>query len=157
MYVWFFMSYSYIIMQVFTWQRVKLTRDGVVYALHARRKYHGRPRYDFVHIRGGDDDANPWLARVLAIINVEVAANQEHVVAAGFLPLVIIQWLERDVDDIVAGTPSYHYLPHPQAVEVEAIVRPVKLLEYPSLDPEDGTRHLCALLHGKTAAFNDLY
>ena len=126
------------------------------YTLHARRVYFGRPRYDFVHVRNDNGDVhNPWLARVLAIFKVEVPAGQRHIVAAGFLPLVIVQWLERDVD-VIPGTPSYRYLPTPQAVEVEAIIRPVKLLESPTF-AADGSHKLCALLYGKSSIHNALF
>ena len=147
---------SLLFAQVYVWPCVRITRDGVVHTLHARRKYYTRFRYDFVHVHGGDDAVNPWLARVLAIIKVEIPGDQQHVDAAGFLPLAIIQWLDRDPVDLVPGTPTYKYLPTPQAIELPAIVRPVKLLDSPCV-AADGTRRVCAVPEGKTAAFNALF
>lgn len=135
---------------------VRIARDGVVHKLHARRKYYQRFRYDFVHVRGGDNAANPWLARVLAIIKVEIPADQEHIAAAGFLPLAIVQWLDRDPIDLLPGMPTYKYLPTPQAIEVESIVRPVLLVDSPCA-AADGTRRVCALPYGKSAASNALF
>ena len=135
---------------------VRITRGGVVYTLHARRKYYGRHRYDFVHVRSEDDAPGPWLARVLAIIKVEVPGGQKHIAVAGFLSLAIVQWLDRDPTDLVPGTPTYKYLPTPQAIEVESIVRPVLLLDSPCA-AADGTRRVCALPYGKSAASNALF
>ena len=93
---------------------------------------------------------------MLAVIKVEVAGNQEHIDAAGFLPLAIVQWLDRDPIDLVPGTPTYRYLSQPQAVEVESIMRPVLLLDSPCA-AADGTRRVCALPYGKSAASNALF
>ena len=143
--------------QVYVWPCVHIERDGMEHALHARRKYYGRYRYDFVHVNGGvNPAADPWLARVLAIVKVEVFAKPPHVEAAGFLPLAVVQWLQRE-DDLLPGMPTYKYLPTPQAIEIESIKRPVRLLEAPCRDEDDGTHRLCALPYGKTAAFNKLF
>ena len=141
---------------MYVWPCVGIRRDGVLHKLHARRNYFDRHRYDFVHVRGSDDEANPWLARLLAIVKVKVLEGQQHIDAAGYLPLAIIQWLDRDPVDLVPGTATYWYLPNPQAIEMEAIVRPVKLLDSPCA-AADGRRRVCALPYGKTAASNALF
>ena len=142
--------------QVFHWDCVRITRDDVVHTLHARREYFGRHRNDFVHVRAAEDANNgPWLARLQAFIKVDVPEGQEGI-AAGYLPLAIVQWLDRDPVDVVPGIPTYKYLPHPQAISIEAIVRPVHLLDSPCV-AADGEHRVCALPYGKSAAFNALF
>ena len=134
-----------------------LPRDGVEYVLHARRKYYKRSRYDFVHVRGSDDDdADPWFARVLAIIKVRVEAQHPHIAAAGFLPLAIVQWLKRQPVDFVPGIPTFEYWPAPAAIEIAAIERPVKLLDCP-VPGADGKERVCALRYGKSGMSNGLF
>lgn len=135
---------------------MRVTRDGIVHALHARRTHYGHlgGRYDFVHVRAAADaNDGPWLARLLAIVKVEV---KEGIAVPGFLPLAIIQWLNRDPVDLVPGIPTYRYLPDPQAIEIVSIVRPVKLLQSPCA-AADGTYRVCALPYGKSAASNALF
>lgn len=141
-------------MQVLVWSHVKIQRDGVTYVMHACRNYHDRHRNDFVHVRSDvADPAFPWLARLMAIINVQVLDGKGRV-GEGFLPLAIVQWLQR-TEDIVPGIPTYEYLPDAQAIEIESIERPVKLLDSPC--EVDGTSRVCALPYGKSAAFNQLF
>ncbi len=146
--------------QILSWPSMRIKRGEEWHAVHARRMFHGRARYDLVHVRGHNADAPaPWLARLLALVTVELPEqDNEHVERPGHIALALIQWLHRGPEDeLVPGIREYHYLPEPQAIEVGAIVRPVWLVENPVRDAADGTHHLCALPYGKSCARNMLF
>ena len=146
--------------QVISWPAMQIKRGKEWHTLHARRKFHGRARYDLVHVRGQSAEAPaPWLARLLALVTVELPEQEnEHVERPGHIALALIQWLHRGPDDeLVPGIREYHYLPEPQAVEIASIVRPIWLVENPVRDADDGTFHLCALPYGKSCARNCLF
>ena len=110
----------------------------------------------FVHVRSSEDDTNPWLARVLALVAVEVPATAHAVVQQpGYVHLAIVQWLVREAASLGSGIRSYGYLRKPEAVDIESISHPVLLLENP-VPNADGTHHLCALPYGKSGAWNAL-
>ena len=138
---------------------MRIKRGKVWHTLNARRTFHGRPRFDTVHVRGDSDEApQPWLARLLALIKVDVPDGQdEHIAEPGYVTLAIIQWLDRREDDeIVPGVRQYHYLPQPQVIELAAVEQPVWLVENPVAAP-DGAFRLCALPYGKSAARNAMF
>ena len=146
--------------QVLSWPSMRIKRGGEWHTVHARRMFHGRPRYDFVHVRGHNAEAPaPWLARLLALVTVEIPEqDNEHVERPGHIALALIQWLHRGPDDeLVPGIREFHYLPEPQAIEVDAIMRPVWLVENPVRDAVDDTHHLCALPYGKSCSRNMLF
>ena len=146
--------------QVIYWPSMRIKRGETWHTLHARRKFHGRSRYDLVHVHGENDQAPaPWLARLLALVTVKLPEQEnEHVRRPGHVALALIQWLHHEPgDELVPGIREFHYQPHPQAVEIASIVRPIWLVENPVRDADDGTYHLCALPYGKSCARNALF
>ena len=144
-------------LQVHLRHSVRIRRNHDVWILHARRKYYGNPRYDFALIHGGPADEDPWLARIIGIFDVHVQPH-DAVPDPGWLPFVLIQWLER-VNDEVAGIPTYQYcvspeLRHPLAVSLGTVERPVRLVAaHKGLDE---VPRFCALPYGKMASLNEL-
>ena len=78
---------------------------------------------------------------------------QDGVHHAGWIAMCIIQWLEYETDDVVAGLRTFKLLPDPQSILAADILRPLRLLPYPKAFPDGGLR-FCGIPYGKTGAFN---
>ena len=112
---------------------VILTEDGEKQRLHARRQFHGKPRYDLVQIKGEDAHA-PWFARLLAIFDVNTDA--------GWRRLILVHWLERIPVSHVPGAETFRYWSkNPDVVTAKSLVRRARMLTSPRTHGE--AEHVC--------------
>lgn len=138
--------------QILCYPTMAVTRDGHKFSIHARRKYFARWRYDIVRVMGSTDFQSPWLARVQALFRV---VGMDAAGDAPWEPLALIQWFDRDEDDVLPGMKTYALLPTVQVVHLDCIQRRVKMLRCPRVF-EDGRPRYVAVPFGKTAVFNAL-
>lgn len=109
--------------------------------VHARRQFHGKPRYDMVQV-SGDGAAEPWYARVLAFFEVHVGV--------GWRRMALVQWLERCALSHVPGSRTFRYWSqHPDAVLVSAIVRQVRMITSPRTYADTDDPCFVLLSYGK--------
>ena len=114
--------------------------DGARYRLHARRVFHGRPKYDIVRVTG-DEGEPPWYARALAFFDVRVAA--------GWRRMALVSWLERTEPTHVAGAETFCYWSRfPDVIPLRSIVRPLRMVTSP-MSSEDDSPCLVLLPYGR--------
>ncbi len=122
---------------------LNLTRGGQQHRLHARRDFHGKPRFDFIEVAGGDAQ-DPWFARLMGLCDVHVAADVPGVVSKGWISMALVQWLRRDDEPILPTVQAYSLTwgPRVDAVFVDDISRPVRFVTSPVRTPAGNRRFL---------------
>lgn len=102
---------------------VEILRGDSNWRLHARRTFHGKPRFDLVQVTG-EDAVTPWFARLVALFDVEVAD--------GWRSLALVAWLDEVLPSHVVGARTWTYmLRRMDVVELECVERPVLMASSP--------------------------
>ena len=144
--------------QIYLRHSVRIKRGNEVHRIHARRDYfHNGPCYDFVLVHHvGEEDADPWLARILAIMQVNVPP-QEGVTTPGWMPFALVHWLERLPAHDIGTIQAFQFVssPHPDAINLDAVERPVRLATSPRVGAHQNHVYY-AMPYGKSARANAL-
>ena len=119
-----------------------LAPGGARHRLHARRLFHGRPRFDLVQVTGEAAD-QPWYGRLLALFDVCTAART-------WKRMALVQWLERVHPSHVAGALTFSYWSDfPDAVCIGVIVRPMRMVTSPISEGDDDAPCFVLLPYGR--------
>jgi len=139
-------------MQVYVSGRIQIRRAGKRVVVHARRRFFKSHRYDFVRISGAAGEM--WAARLMGLIRVYLDYEPPRVTKSGWIPLVIVQWLQR-TEDALPGMPTFKYLQRSCAISPEAIEARLKVVEMPRKTADETSPLLVAIPYGKSALFNE--
>ena len=92
--------------------------------IHARRLFHGRPRFDLVQV-ASDDEQQPWYGRLMGIFDVQRAGE--------WRTMVLVHWLTK-IDDPanahVPGASTFWQNAHvkPDVIDIASVECPVRML-----------------------------
>ena len=143
--------------QVWTVELVRLRcTDDREHILHARRQYFKSYRFDFVRIRPGAGEAPGvvWIARLMALFQVHVPAQEAAVLEPGWIALALVQWLDEDVA-CAPGLRTFKLLRQVDVVSMDMIECGVRLLECP-VSAAHGVPRYVALPYGKSGGVSGM-
>ena len=108
--------------------------------VHARRAYYGKPRYDIVQVTG--EGEGTWYARLLGLFDVKVGLVWH--------PMALIHWMQPLGATHVPGAVTFRYWgQNPDVVQVESIVRSIRMLQSPRLHGDANDVCFVLLPYGK--------
>ena len=114
--------------QVFLRPSCVIWRGEHKYTIHARRDHYGRPRYDIVELLS--EQPQPWYGRILAIFDVRNPG------AGTYRTLALIWWLHTiGVSHVVGATTFRYYGQYAEVIDVDTIVKPIRMLTSPRRIP----------------------
>ena len=131
------------------------------FKVYACPQRYGKMQYDFVRVRNVMNPGQPWFARVLALLGVDVLPGV-NVHQDGLVYIAIVQWLERTEEDVIPGAATFTFSDckspgfEPIAVCPTVFQSLLHFVQVPD-ERENPVPQLAALPYGKSAAFNGVF
>ena len=136
------------LVQMFWRPAIHLKRNGQTFRIHARRLFHGKPRYDFVQVNNAHGGS--WYGQVLALFDVKVEEENAYV-TPGWVTMSLVRWLHQDAHPQIPGIPCFSFRDErPDVIFTDDIMRHVRLVTSP-LPGTNGRARFVLLPYGRSA------